>query len=184
MVPTLEERRTSTCAEVKRSAKVVAGEVIVLLGLHDLELTNAIELKLFRREARPDCRDRPAQRTAYDPVRTQCPSRRCTRVPLAAEASGPDDLTACQRQRPNLFDKRRHRVRQHGHHPAIKSIQWRRTRSCAIVASGLRERMLGARLGRRVAGVATRSGRARRPMAPDPRLQPSCVLGVQARGAL
>jgi len=36
-----------------RVARVVAGEVIVLLGLHDLELTNAIELKLFRKEARP-----------------------------------------------------------------------------------------------------------------------------------
>ena len=34
-------------------ARIVAGSAIVYLGLHELELTNALELKRFRREASP-----------------------------------------------------------------------------------------------------------------------------------
>jgi predicted nucleic acid-binding protein len=34
-------------------ARLVRGEVIALVGIHELELTNALQLMLFRKEARP-----------------------------------------------------------------------------------------------------------------------------------
>jgi predicted nucleic acid-binding protein len=34
-------------------ARLATGQPIVYVGVHDLELTNALELKLFRKEARP-----------------------------------------------------------------------------------------------------------------------------------
>ena len=36
-----------------RVARIVSGKSIVLLALHELELSNALQLKLFRREAKP-----------------------------------------------------------------------------------------------------------------------------------
>jgi len=39
--------------ESARVAQLVAGHTIVWLDLHELELLNAFELKLFRKEARP-----------------------------------------------------------------------------------------------------------------------------------
>jgi hypothetical protein len=34
-------------------AELASGQVLALVSLHELELANALELKLFRREARP-----------------------------------------------------------------------------------------------------------------------------------
>lgn len=39
--------------ESPRVAKLVSGETIAFVALHEIELTNALELKLFRREATP-----------------------------------------------------------------------------------------------------------------------------------
>jgi predicted nucleic acid-binding protein len=39
--------------ESARVAELVSGQVLVFLSLHDLEISNALELKLFRGEARP-----------------------------------------------------------------------------------------------------------------------------------
>jgi predicted nucleic acid-binding protein len=39
--------------ESRRVAERVAGKAIAFVPLHDLELTNALALKVFRREARP-----------------------------------------------------------------------------------------------------------------------------------
>jgi predicted nucleic acid-binding protein len=39
--------------ESPRVARLVAGQSIALLALHELELSNALQLKLFRKEAKP-----------------------------------------------------------------------------------------------------------------------------------
>lgn len=39
--------------ESSKIAKLVAGQAIALVAIHELELSNALELKLFRKEARP-----------------------------------------------------------------------------------------------------------------------------------
>lgn len=39
--------------ESTKVAHLVSGQVIALASLHDLELSNALELKLFRKEAKP-----------------------------------------------------------------------------------------------------------------------------------